>query len=83
MTEYTEELIEEFERELEKLSEEEQERCVASYLEDLRQRRESEDPQEDAYSALKILRDAKLTGSEDASVTYEKKLYGEHGERNS
>lgn len=80
MTESTRKLIDEFEEELKKLPEEEQERYVASYLEDLRQKGEPEQAQEDAYSALKILRDAKLTGSEDASVTYENKLYGPHGE---
>ena len=52
--------------------EEEQERRVASYLEDLRQNDEPEQAQEEAYSALKILRDAKLRGSTRASVSYEK-----------
>lgn len=80
MTDSTRKLIDEFEKELEKLPEEEQERRVASYLEDLRQKGEAEQAQEDAYSALKILRDAKLIGSEDASVTYENELYGPHSE---
>lgn len=80
MTDSTRKLIDEFEKELEKLPEEEQERRVASYLEDLRQKAEAEQAQEDAYSALKILRDAKLIGSEDASVTYENELYGPHSE---
>jgi len=80
MTESTRKLINVFEKELEKLPEEEQERRVASYLDDLRQNDETEQAQEDAYSALKILRDAKLSGSEDASVTYENELYGPHSE---
>jgi hypothetical protein len=81
MTERTKALIDKFEKELEKLPEEEQERCVASYLKDLRREAATEEAtQEDPYSALKILRDAKLSGSENASVTYEKELYGPHSE---
>lgn len=80
MTERTKQLIDEFEEELAKLPEAEQERRVASYLADLRQEETTEETQEDPYSALKILRDAILTGSSDASVTYEKELYGPHSE---
>ena len=36
-----------------------------------------ESPKEDPYSWLKVLRDGKLSGPEDASVTYEKKLFGQ------
>jgi hypothetical protein len=65
--------------ELEKLPEEEQEELAASALERLRQRKEREKvSEEDPYSWLKVLRDAKLSGPEDASVTYEQKLYGQH-----
>lgn len=65
--------------ELEKLPEEEQEELAASVLEELRQRKEREEAsEEDPYSWLKIMRDAKLSGPEDASVTYEQKLYGPH-----
>ncbi len=63
--------------ELERLPEEEQEARAASWLEDLRQHKHKE---EDPYSALKILRDAELPGPADASVTYEKKLYGPYSE---
>lgn len=79
MTETAKKLIDEFEKELEQLPEEEQEEFAASVLEELRQRREREEgSEEDPYSWLKILRDAKLSGPEDASVTCEQKLYGPH-----
>jgi hypothetical protein len=79
MTETAKKLVKEFERELEKLPEEEQEEYAASFLEDLRHRKQKEEKaEEDPYSALKILRDARLSGPEDASVTYEKELYGPH-----
>jgi len=75
MTKKTKELIEEFE----KLPEEEQEEFAFSVFEKLRQRTEEEKTsEEDPYSWLKILREAKLSGPEDASVTYEQKLYGQH-----
>jgi hypothetical protein len=65
--------------ELKRLPEEEQEKLAASVLEELRQRREREkESEDDPYSWLKILRDATLSGPEDASVTYEQKLYGPH-----
>ena len=61
--------------ELKKLPEEEQEKLAASVLEALRQRKEREEvSEEDPYSWLKVLRNAKLSGPEDASVTYEQKL---------
>lgn len=79
MTDTAKRLIDELERELETLPEEEQERRVASFLEDLREGEATEtEEQEDPYSALKVLRDAKLSGSTDASVTYEEDLYGPH-----
>lgn len=79
MTQKTQELLAELERTLEQWPEDEQERIVSSYLDDLREKATGEDtPNEDPYSALKVLRDAKLSGSEDASVTYEKRLYGAH-----
>ncbi len=63
---------------LHKLPADEREKRAAAYLEDLQQHRmqREEAPTEDPYSALKILRDAHLPGPEDASVTYEEKLYG-------
>jgi len=62
-------------RRLNNILEEEQEELAASVLEKLRQRKEREGvSDEDPYSWLKILRDAKLAGPEDASVTYEKTL---------
>ena len=71
MTKTAQKLIEE----LEKLPEEEQEELAASVLEELRQRKEREEvSEEDPYSWLKVLRNAKLSGPEDASVTYEQKL---------
>ena len=71
MTKTAQKLIEE----LEKLPEEEQEKLAASVLEALRQRKEREEVfEEDPYSWLKVLRNAKLSGPEDASVTYEQKL---------
>ncbi len=67
---------------LEQLPEDEQEKRAASYLEDLQQHGgEAKEESEDPYSALKILRDAKLPGPADASVTYEKKLYRPYSER--
>jgi hypothetical protein len=39
-----------------------------------------ESPEENPYSWLKVLRNAKLSGPEDASVTYEKKLFGQQSE---
>jgi hypothetical protein len=79
MTDTTRKLLDELKEELKKLPEEEQEELAASVLEELRQRREREkESEEDPYSWLKILRDAKLSGPEDASVTYEQKLYGPH-----
>jgi hypothetical protein len=75
MTKKTKELIEEFE----KLPEKEQKKFASSVLEKLRQRKEGgKASEEDPYSWLKILRDAKRSGPEDASVTYEQKLYGQH-----
>jgi len=75
MTKKAEKLIEE----LEKLSEEKQKELAASVLEELRQRKEREGvSEEDPYLWLKVLRNAKLSGPEDASVTYEQKLYGQH-----
>ena len=64
--------------ELKKLPEEEQEKLAASVLEVLRQRKEREEvSEEDPYLWLKVLRNAKLSGPEDASVTYEKKEEGQ------
>lgn len=74
MTKPTRKLLNEFERELETLSEEEQNRRMVPYREDLCQNDEAEQAQDDAYSALKILRDASLRGPTQASVSYEKGL---------
>ena len=71
MTKTAQKLIEE----LEKLPEGEQEELAASVLEALRQRKEREEAsEEDPYLWLKVLRNAKLSGPEDASVTYEQRL---------
>ena len=78
MTDTARKLIGDLEDALERLPDGEQEERVASYLNDLQQRKQEERTEEDPYSALKILRDAKLPGPEDASVTYEEKLYGLH-----
>jgi len=82
MTETPQKLVEEFKKELEELPDDEQEEYAASFLNDLRRRKQKGEGQEDPYSALKILRDARLSGPEDASVTYEKKLYGPHSGSN-
>ena len=67
--------------ELEKLPEDQQEELAVSVLKELRQRKEREEvSEEDPYSWLKVLRNAKLSGPEDASVTYEKKLFGQQSE---
>lgn len=79
LTEKAQKALEELKKELEELSGEEQEEYAAFFLEDLRRRKQKkEGGEEDYYSALKILRDARLSGPEDASVTYETKLYGPH-----
>lgn len=68
-------VVQKLAEELEKLPDEEQEKFAASVLEELRQRKEREEAsEEDPYSWIKMLRDAKLSGPEDASVTYEKVL---------
>ncbi len=66
---------------LEKLPEPEQERYAATILEDLQVATEDIEEAEDEgkaepYSSFQILIDAKLDGPEDASVTYERDLYG-------
>lgn len=78
MTEKAQTALEELKKELEELPEEEQVAHLVSYLQDIRCRKQKEKGREDPYSALKILRDARLSGPEDASVTYEKKLCGPH-----
>ena len=71
MTKTTQKLI----AELEKLPKEEQEELAASVLKELRQRKGREEvSEEDPYLWLKVLRNAKLSGPEDASITYEQKL---------
>ncbi len=62
MTRTARKLIEE----LQALPEDEQEERAASYLDDLRQHSQEQEEQEDPYSALKIRRDAKLSGPADA-----------------
>lgn len=80
MTQKTQELLAELERTLKQWPEDEQERIVSSYLEVLQKKETGENTaDEDPYSALKVLRDAKLTGGEDASVTYENARYETHG----
>ena len=72
----------ELEAALEQLSETEQQERVASYLRDVQRRSSREKRKKEPYAFFKVLRDADLPGPEDASVTYEKKLYGPHGEGN-
>lgn len=79
MTKTAKKLVDEIKKELDGLPEEEQEELAASLLVELGQRKEREEgSEEEPYSWLKIMRDAKLSGPEDASVTYEQKLYGPH-----
>lgn len=79
MTDTARKLVAELEAELERLPEEEQEARAASYLEDLRQRREK--PVE-PYSSFTFLQEANLDLPADYSETYEERLYGKRGEDN-
>ncbi len=66
--------------ELEQLPEEEQEARAASYLEDLRRRMGAQEQQAEEkpklYEPFRVLREANLDLRPDASVTYERDLYG-------
>ena len=82
MTKTAQKLLEELER----LPKEEQEARASSYLEDLQRRHggrdASQEEREEAvepYSSFKVLREARLPGPSDASVTYERELYGREG----
>ena len=77
MTKTAQKLIEALER----LPEQEQEERATSYLEDLLRRRRARDEpvaeeEVEPYSSFKVLRNARLPGPPDASVTYERELYG-------
>jgi len=81
MTENTKKIIDEFEKELEELPEDEQEGYAKSLLQDLRRRkqkkeREPEEGQVQPYASFQVLKDAKLEGQPDESTTYEDALYG-------
>ena len=82
MTETAKKLVEEFERELEELPEEEQEAYVVSYLQDLRRRKRKEEsgqPDQEGealYEPFQIMVDANLDLPSDDSETYEERLYG-------
>jgi hypothetical protein len=73
-------IVQKLVRALEALPEEEREARIASYLEDLRRVRRAEqegaDKKATPYASFKVLREAELPGPEDASATYEEKLYG-------
>ena len=81
MTKTAQKLLEELER----LPKEEQEARASSYLEDLQRRHRGRDASEEReaavepYSSFKVLREARLSGPSDASVTYERELYGREG----
>ncbi len=59
---------------LQALPEEEQEEVAASLLEQLEP--EEEQGEVEPYASFKVLREAKLPGPSDASVRYERDLYG-------
>ena len=66
-------------KQLEELPEKEQDSCAASILDYLRTRREQQDGESEeaaSYSSFDVLRKARLHGKPDASVTYERELYG-------
>ena len=82
MTETAQKLIEELER----LPEAEQEERASSYLEDLQRRKQaSEEPvaeEQKLYEPFAILLEANLDLPPDASVTYERELYGRTADLN-
>lgn len=81
MTETAKKIIAEFERELDELPEEEQEEFAASYLEDLRRRKQQKKTgQAEPYASFQVLKAAKFTGRPDESTTYERELYGLDGD---
>ena len=78
MTKLLEQAIGEL-KQLEMLPEEEQDTWAASILRYLRARRDKEEEgrgEAKPYSSFDVLRKAQLPGPADASVTYERELYG-------
>ena len=65
-------------KELEKLPEREQDSWATAILEDLHARQEREEgrSQVEPFASFRFLRDAKVSLPADASVTYERDLYG-------
>jgi len=77
MTETAQKIIDEFRKELQELPEEEQEEYAASFLQDLRRRKQKEkEGKVEPYASFRVLKDAKLEGEPDESTTYEDALYG-------
>lgn len=82
MTETTRKIIHEFEKELEELSEKEQEKYAKSFLQDLRRRKEKKEGRKgdqegkELYEPFRIMLDADLDFPSDYSETYEERLYG-------
>lgn len=82
VTETAKKLIAEFEKELEELPEEEQEEFAASYLQDLRrrkqqnERRPTDQGEDTLYEPFRIMLDADLDLPSNYSETCEEHLYG-------
>lgn len=82
MTETAKKLIDELEKELEELPEEEQEAFATSYLQDLRRHKQRNEQrptgqkEEMLYEPFRIMLDADLDLPSDYSETYEDHLYG-------
>lgn len=74
MTSTARELIEE----LQQLPDDEQDDAAAALLKRLRKRKKAGKPEEKGtlYESFRVLKDAKLQLAPDASVTYERELYG-------
>lgn len=63
--------------ELSQVPEEEQEKYAASFLQDLRRRKQQkEEGQVEPYASFQVLKEAKFEGQPDESTTYEDALYG-------
>jgi hypothetical protein len=82
MTTKAKELLDELERELNELPEDEQIECATSYLNDLRRRKEEDANGEDEslYEPFQIMIDADLDLPPDYSEGYEEHLYGSQKE---
>ena len=83
MTDTVKRIIGELERELEELSEEQQEAVMTSYLRDLRRRKQQREQgqreeENTLYEPFQVMLDANLDCPSDYSETYEEDLYGAH-----